>query len=209
METKRAVPETRGASALSGPDRPSRATPRSSRPGAAWAGLLLLAVLAAGVLAGVLAGCGQPGDDPSRQAAVLKMYDRYKKADFPGARDLSGGEVLSLLTTRPVVLVDVREPAERAVSTLPGAIPEADFLANRAALANATVVAYCTIGYRSGMFVRGMAHLNATVYNLRGGVLGWLHAGGNLTDPTGRPIQRVHVYGSTWNLAPLRYQAVW
>jgi sodium/bile acid cotransporter 7 len=161
-------------------------------------------------LAHVLCGCGQPpGDDASRAARVAEMYMGYKAKDFPRIRDLSGSEVLALAKDRPVVLVDVREPYERAVSTLPGAMSEEAFLARRADMANATVVAYCTIGYRSGMFVRGMAHLNATVYNLRGGVLGWLHAGGNLTDPTGQPSLRVHVYGSTWNLAPLRYQAVW
>ena len=157
----------------------------------------------------LLGGCGQPVDDASRAARVAEMYMGYKSKDFPRIRDLSGSEVLALAKSRPVVLVDVREPYERAVSTLPGALSEEAFLARRAETANATVVAYCTIGYRSGMFVRSMAHLNATVYNLRGGVLGWLHAGGNLTDPTGQPSLRVHVYGSTWNLAPVRYQAVW
>lgn len=162
------------------------------------------------VLAQFLVGCGQPpSDDASRAARVAEMYMGYKTKDFPRIRDLSGGEVLVLAKTRPVVLVDVREPYERAVSTLPGAMSEEAFLAHRAETANATVVAYCTIGYRSGMFVRGMAHLNATVYNLRGGVLGWLHAGGELADPSGTPTNRVHVYGATWNLAPLKYQAVW
>ncbi len=167
---------------------------------------ILILALGLGLL---LAGCNRPLDDAARQARVLEQYEAAKRTDFPGIRDLSGREVLSLLHSRKVVLVDVREPAERAVSVIPGAITEQAFLANATALGADTVVAYCTIGYRSGMFAQRMARQNATVYNLRGGILGWLHAGGNLTDPGGRPVHKVHVYGSTWDLAPLDYQTVW
>ena len=46
------------------------------------------------------------------------------------------------------------------------------------------------------------------VYNLRGGILAWIHAGGKVYDQTGETA-RVHVYGQEWDLAPEPYEAIW
>jgi sodium/bile acid cotransporter 7 len=46
------------------------------------------------------------------------------------------------------------------------------------------------------------------VYNLRGGILAWVHDGGTVYDQNGE-TRRIHVYGRKWNLAPNSYQAVW
>ena len=46
------------------------------------------------------------------------------------------------------------------------------------------------------------------VYNLRGGILAWVHAGGKVYDQTGE-THRIHVYGQDWNLAPEQYETIW
>ena len=68
-----------------------------------------------------------------------------------------------------------------------------------------TVIAYCTIGVRSGFFVRSLRRRGVNAVNMAGSILSWCHAGGELVDGvTGAPTNRVHVYGATWYVAPSR-----
>ncbi len=159
-----------------------------------------------------LCACAQtpaePADDASRKALVSRMYARYK-AEFPDAPDMCPEKAVRLAREGRLVPVDVRTPAERAVSTLPGAVTEEAYLADPGRFAGKTVVVYCTIGYRSGRFAAAMAKKGLTIPNIAGGILGWLHAGGDLVDASGQPTTTVHVSGPTWNLAPRAYKAVW
>ncbi len=161
-----------------------------------------------GVLA-LLAACqGQPKTDPERQAKAYGLYEGYKK-DFPEAAEMRPEEALQLWREGGVVFFDARSEAERAVSTLPGAVSEQDYLADPDHFAGKKAVIYCTIGYRSGVLVQKLGTKGIAAANLATGIVGWLHAGGPLVDASGAPTRRVHVYGRTWDLAPLAYTAVW
>ena len=133
------------------------------------------------------------------------MYQEYRKS-FPEILELTVDDFLKLRSEQQVVLVDVRTDAERAVSVIPGAISEADFDAHRDHFRNLPVIAYCTIGYRSGLFAKKTA--GPKVYNLIGGVLAWARAGQEFSSAD-RPTRRVHVYGKEWDLLPDGYTAVW
>ena len=177
-------------------------TPRGRQT---WRGLPLL-VLA---LPLALAACRQaPADDAARQQRVLALYDGYRQ-QLAGVPDIAPADALALWRQDKAVFVDARPEAERAVSTLPGAVTEAAFLADPARFAGKTVVVYCTVGYRSGLLTQKLDKQGAAAVNLAGGILGWLHAGGPILDAAGQPTKRVHVYGRTWDLAPLNYTAVW
>lgn len=157
----------------------------------------------------VLAACSQtPSDDIGRKDRVYALYAAYKK-DFPQAPEITAAEAVALARRGELLPIDTREPAERAVSTLPGAITPAQYLADPGRYAGKKAVAYCTIGYRSGVWAAAKASQGLPVANLAGGLLGWLHAGGTLVDAKGEPTKTVHVYGRTWNLAPVDYTAVW
>ena len=69
-----------------------------------------------------------------------------------------------------VVVVDVREAAETAVSMIPGAVTKEQFEAEAERYAQHTVVAYCTIGYRSGKYCQelGKQDRPEPVLNLQG-----------------------------------------
>lgn len=149
-----------------------------------------------------------PADDADRLKRINELFAGYRQ-DFPAVPEIAPGPALSLWREGKAVFIDARSDAERAVSTLPGAITVEQFTAVPGRYAGKTAVAYCTIGYRSGLLAQKLNRQGLPVANLEAGLLGWLHAGGTLVDATGAPTKQVHVYGRTWDLAPLAYTAVW
>ncbi len=145
--------------------------------------------------------------DAARKDAVYRMYGDYKKA-FPAIEDISPYEARKRFDQGQVVFVDTRKPEEMAVSMLPGAISQDEFLRHRARYANRTAVVYCTISYRSGLFARDQAERGGEVLNLQGGILAWILDGGLVYDARGRSTRRVHVYGDKWDLAPEGWDSV-
>lgn len=146
-----------------------------------------------------------PADDAGRLARISTLTADHEQR-FPGVPELSAADEVG---RTDVVWVDVRSPAERAVSTLPGAVDAEVVDADPTRWRGRTLVAYCTIGERSGRWALARRQDGLDVANLRDGVLGWTHAGGALVDPSGRPTRRVHVYGARWNLAATAYEATW
>jgi len=142
-----------------------------------------------------------------KKIAVYRMYDGYK-GKFPSAVDITAQRTLELLKRGQVVLVDIRKPAEMKVSMLPDAIPETDFENQPERYGGLTVVAYCTIGYRSGLFAAEWKKKGIDVLNLKGGVLAWTLEGGKVYTPDGREANRIHVYGKKWDLAPTGFESV-
>jgi len=69
-------------------------------------------------------------------------------------------------------------------------------------------IGYCTISYRSGVLARGLNQKGIPIYNLRGGLLAWVHDGGKVYNGS-KETHRIHVYGQEWNLGPEGYEAVW
>lgn len=123
---------------------------------------------------------------------------------------LEAADVARELSASPgdMVIIDTRQPAEYAVSHLPGAKRVDPGSGLEAALATAgdvsgkTVVFYCTVGYRSSTLATRMQNaLKAagakTIGNLRGGVLGWHNKGLPLVDDKGE-TSFVHPYSNAW-----------
>ena len=146
-------------------------------------------------------------NDGDKRQKIEDMYNGYKK-QFPDVRDLSAQTVMILTAEQKAVLIDIREPREQQVSMLPGAVTEKEFMNNPAKYKDAVKIAYCTISYRSGKFAQKLQEKGIPVYNLRGGILAWVHAGGKIYDQNGE-THRIHVYGRKWKLGPKHYQAVW
>ncbi|EPR35433.1 Rhodanese-like protein [Alkalidesulfovibrio alkalitolerans DSM 16529] len=151
--------------------------------------------------------------DAERRAKALAMYDHYAR-EFPGVAAIEPEEAILLHERGQAVFVDVREPREMAVSTIPGALSEDGFLAALAhdpeAFSGKIVIGYCTISYRSGVLAERLAERHGfTMLNLRAGILGWLHVGGSLVGPDGKPSNRVHVYGASWDLAPRGIESIY
>ncbi len=101
-------------------------------------------------------------------------------------QDIEASELASLLSNQKIYLIDVRNDDEVMRGVIPGAtyvtlssIPSIDL----SPLENETVVFYCHAGIRSAQAAGFVAEqINATIYNLRGGVLAWANAGFSFTQ---------------------------
>ncbi len=142
-----------------------------------------------------------------RRRKAEKMYARYRWS-FRGIQELEAKEAVRLQSQERVIFVDVRDPAEQAVSMLPGALTEAEYLKAPPRFRKKIVLCYCTIGYRSGLFVKKYGSKYPNLYNLSGGLILWLHAGGPM-EKNGSETRQVHVYGKKWALQPEGYSPVY
>lgn len=143
-----------------------------------------------------------------RQQQLWSLYSGYTAADsLKNTPEIQVSELLAL-SKKKRVLVDVREDHEIQVSTIPGALTQSQFEQQIERYRNYTVVVYCTIGYRSGLYVNRLLKKNIKAVNLAGGVLAWAHAG-QLFNKEGRMSKRVHVYGKQWDLLPVDYEATY
>lgn len=165
--------------------------------------LLLLAMLA--VLAGA---CSRPATDAGKLAAVYEMYEGYTR-DFPGVEAIAVAEARALWDKGEAVFVDARPENERAVSMLPGAVPQEAFLADPGRFAGKTAIGYCTISYRSGKLAESLAGRGIPMQNLRGGILAWTLEGNPVFGPDGRQVKALHVYGARWDYPPEGYVSVY
>lgn len=76
---------------------------------------------------------------------------------------------------------------------LPGAITQEEFEHNIEQYQNKMIVAYCTIGYRSGKYAHAKQSQGIKIINLEGSLLTWSHVQGKLVSGL-RETRQVHVF---------------
>ena len=94
-------------------------------------------------------------------------------------------------------------------SYIPGSISKKEFNKSRSDYRDHKIVAYCTIGYRSGLFASKLQKENFDVVNLKGSILSWVNAGQPVITSDGSEIKKVHVYGKKWDLLPEGYEGMY
>ena len=169
--------------------------------------LFLCTILAALFYIGVASASAASLSDAEKRQQVTAMYADYRE-DFPGIEEINAEKALKLLEDLDVVFVDVRKPEEQAVSIIPGAVTSEVFLADTDRFRGQRIIAYCTISYRSGKLAAKLKRKGITMVNLKGGLLGWVHAGGPLVRGN-LPVKVLHVYGQKWDLAPADIKTVY
>jgi sodium/bile acid cotransporter 7 len=146
--------------------------------------------------------------DAEKRAAINVLFEQYQRS-FPSVESVTPSQLRTLETEGDTVLVDVRTPEERAVAVIPRSISQDEFEARAEEYTGKKIVAYCTIGYRSGQYAASLREKGFDACNLKGSILSWVHEGGKVVDPKGRETHTVHVYGEEWNLLPGGYKGVW
>jgi rhodanese-related sulfurtransferase len=146
--------------------------------------------------------------DSWKQEQIETMYREYVQ-DFPQVKGINVTQLQQLRQqNQKIILVDVRSPEEIAVSYIPGAITKEEFERNLGQYQDTKVIAYCTIGYRSGLYAQKLKQQGIDILNLEGSLLAWSHAGGKLVNAKGI-TNRVHVFGRQWQLTAENYEPVW
>ena len=128
------------------------------------------------------------------------------RAKFPTVAHISTDTLQSWLDEPPqrenLLLFDVREPEEYAVSHLQGArpVPSQDeaLKALQGVSSDQRIVLYCSVGHRSSELAQFLMKKGYTeIYNLEGSIFAWANEG--------RPVYRgkervtvVHPYDKTW-----------
>ena len=103
-------------------------------------------------------------------------------------------QAMRLAKEHKMIFIDVRESKEQQVSMLPEAITAKAYLQNPDKYKAYLKIAYCTIAYRSGKFAQKLKYRGINIFNMRGGILAWVHDGGKVYSEH-RQTNRIHVYG--------------
>lgn len=155
-----------------------------------------------------------PKTATDRLAAVRRAWGEIR--DGAGAPGIKAWELKGRLADSGLVLVDVREPSEREVSTIPGSFSPVEFAGafrKRNSLDGKTVVAFCTIGNRSAEYAAELRDMGIDVRILEGGILAWTHEMGPLVQTVEagdfQATRDVHVHSPDWDLAHPAYRAIW
>ena len=128
-------------------------------------------------------------------------------SDHKSVAQLSPDDLLKLETS-DIILLDIREPKEYAVSRLPGAVwvnPSASAETALLQMGDVTgkkIVVYCSVGRRSSIFAEreqeALMKMGATsVENLERGIFGWHNEARELVDANGT-TDVVHPYDAVW-----------
>lgn len=135
-----------------------------------------------------------------------QQHSRTRKSRVSAAqiRELQSNDCIS----DRYVVVDVRSQAETDVSIIPGAITKTEFEQNPDQHTGKAVIAYCTIGFRSGMYVWRLKRKGWNAWNYRGSMLDWCREGLPLETLDGLATKQVHTY-SRWFSVPSEYSAVY
>ena len=167
-------------------------TDRFSTP-ATWLGLILLC-LPMIIVAGEIKTLATVHEELSQK------FDEV--SHLPAAR-------LQSLTPEQVLLLDVREAEEYAVSHLENAIQVDPGISNRefmrrfeSSLPHKIVIFYCSVGYRSSDLAedlqdRLMKKGATAVYNLEQGIFGWHNSAMPLVN-NGGETSLIHPYDDHW-----------
>lgn len=160
----------------------------------------------------LLATANTYGDD--RLSSSLSSVHQNIVADYEGVEHLTAQQ-LSLMESESIVIFDIREVDEFAVSHIDNAIqvdPDVsadDFLEVYAdTLKNKTAIFYCSVGRRSSEFIsRVIARQNfeppTKVYNLSGGLFHWHNLAKPLVNLQ-KQTMLVHPYNFYWGRLILR-----
>ncbi len=139
---------------------------------------------------------------------ILEEMYSHARWKFPDVLEISAEDLMRRLEFEDLVLIDVRQEVEQSISMIPGAISAQQFEQDWAQYSGRTLVPYCTIGGRSGVYSQKLQAQGWRVLNFKGLILAWTLAGGELECSAG-PTNKVHTNSAKFDLLGDEYEAVW
>lgn len=146
---------------------------------------------------GTLFACSNP-QQISWESIALKI-----QTDFPHVEEITVEDLSRMMAEGEVLrLFDVREAREYAVSHISSAknLETAGRIAAAVPDKDAPIVAYCSVGYRSGKVAEELRSLGySRVYNLKGSIFEWANEGRPVFSG-GEETEFVHPFNETWGV---------
>lgn len=156
-------------------------------------------------LMGFLFGCNSNNADAQikNKAYKITLNTLYKNT----VPLISIAEASNLLASKDttVYFLDTRELNEYAISHIPDAIYTGYDAFDTTALQNipkdATVVAYCSVGYRSERIGEQLQAMGFNqVFNLYGGIFEWVNQNQTVVNNNNETTQAIHAYNRAWGI---------
>jgi rhodanese-related sulfurtransferase len=150
------------------------------------------------------AACGQNPASPNRIGHCRNAkFDKEVAAWLSFSVPAIDVDSLRKINADSVIILDAREPAEFAVSHIPGAMhcgyDRFDSHLLDSLDKSRPVVVYCSIGYRSEKIARKLQKAGFTnVSNLYGSIFEWVNRGYPVVDTAGQITPRLHTYNRSW-----------
>ncbi len=126
-----------------------------------------------------------------------KMADSFK------APRISAEKLQSLMNKKNIIILDTREKKEFNVSHIKNAIYvgydnfDLDDILQKIKK-DSIVVAYCSVGYRSGKITQRLKEKGIDAYNLYGGLFNWNNTDKPLYSDTETKTNAIHGYDKQW-----------
>lgn len=165
----------------------------------------------------ILSSCKMAPENSPNPAAVIESMAHSLAQQNPQVQHLSAQELQALKGQQKIILIDVRSQEERNYSTIAGALELRDLrriIAGQQEITDKKIVLYDTIGLRAVEQIKAIladhpaSSQKINLYNLKGGILGWIHHGLPIVNPEGIETFSVHTSSSAWNIVPKHYKGV-
>ena len=135
-----------------------------------------------------------------------ERIERQIHKEFPQVKHIGVEELSRIMDGETLLLIDVRDAEEFAVSQIKGA-KNIQSPAQVDTDKQTRIIVYCSVGYRSANFAQDLQEMGfRNVYNLRGSIFAWANHGYPLYQNDQRTFH-VHPFNEKWVLAEPR-QAV-
>ncbi|MEM7292781.1 MAG: rhodanese-like domain-containing protein [Pseudomonadota bacterium] len=156
----------------------------------------------------VLVALFLPAYVPAQDNEALQAVHQELSGKFDEVAHVSSDQ-LQRLSSDQILLLDVREADEYAVSHLVNAIQVDPGIGTRqfmrrfaSRLQDKIVIFYCSVGYRSSGLAEDLQQRLVksgakAVYNLEEGIFGWHNAGMKVVNTAGQ-TSRIHPYNNYW-----------
>ena len=172
----------------------------------------LTSTLSCLVMAFIMIGCQTDTSTMTEAEKLDRIEELYQEIseNLPDIEAVTPAEIADAYKKDEIIIVDVREPNEQAISMIPGALTKIEFEEKRAAgtLEDKPIYMHCTIGYRSGKYTQSLNEQGVKAKNIKGSLLLWTHEGLPLETADGTPTKTVNVYGEKWDLLPDGYEGI-
>jgi rhodanese-related sulfurtransferase len=127
-----------------------------------------------------------------------------KMSDSFNAPIITADRLTELMSTQNIIILDTREQKEFNVSHIKNAIYvgydnfDIDTVLKKIKKGS-VVIAYCSVGYRSGDIAERLKKQGVDVYNLYGGIFNWINTGKNLYSNSNDATDEIHGYDRDWS----------